>query len=175
MPDVSDEVLALMRRVGVNPHDVWLEVTEKRHAGDDVTDSTQKLRRIGVHFALDDFGSYYSNLAYLKQFPAECLKIDRSFIGGVAIEGTDRSIVLAILAMAKSLDMEVVAEGVESAAQRDALITLGCRLGQGYLFAPALSAKEATRLLTEVAAGVGLAVDVAGDGLPGARVGVRGG
>ena len=173
-PDVTEQVSSMMRRVGVNPHDVWLEVTEKRHAGDDVTEATQNLRGIGVHFALDDFGSYYSNLAYLKQFPAECLKIDGSFIDGVATEGTDRSIVLAILAMAKSLDLEVVAEGVETAAQRDTLIALGCRLGQGYLYAPALTAKAATQLLEDVAAKDDLAVDVAGDGLPGARVSVRG-
>ncbi len=173
-PNVTEQVSSMMRRVGVNPHDVWLEVTEKRHAGDDVTDATQSLRGIGVHFALDDFGSYYSNLAYLKQFPAECLKIDGSFIDGVATEGTDRSIVLAILAMAKSLDLEVVAEGVETAAQRDTLIALGCRLGQGYLYAPALTAKAATALLRDVASRDGLAVDVAGDALPGACVSVRG-
>ena len=145
--DVADQIVSLMRRAGVDPADVWLEVTERSHAGDDVTAVAENLRASGVHFALDDFGSSYSNLAYLKQFPAECLKIDKSFIGGVASEGTDRSIVLAILAMAESLGLDVVAEGIEEEAQREALIALGCRLGQGYLFAPALSAKDATELL----------------------------
>ena len=103
----------------------------------------------GAHFALDDFGSSYSNLAYLKQFPAECLKIDKSFVAGVADEGVDRSIVRAILAMADSLGIDVVAEGIEQPAQRAALIALGCRLGQGYLFAPALSADDATKMLLD--------------------------
>jgi diguanylate cyclase (GGDEF)-like protein len=147
--NTADEVTAVMHKVGVNPSDVWLEVTERSHAGDDVTAVTDALRASGVHFALDDFGSSYSNLAYLKQFPAECVKIDRSFVTGVVDEGTDRSIVLAILAMAESLGLEVVAEGVELDAQREALIALGCRLGQGYLFARALSADDATQLLTD--------------------------
>jgi EAL domain-containing protein (putative c-di-GMP-specific phosphodiesterase class I) len=138
-----------MHRAGVNPSDVWLEVTERSHAGDDVTAVTDTLRASGAHFALDDFGSSYSNLEYLKQFPAECVKIDRSFVTGVASEGTDRSIVLAILAMAKSLNLDVVAEGIEQPAQRDALVALGCHLGQGYLFAHALSENDATQLLTE--------------------------
>jgi diguanylate cyclase (GGDEF)-like protein len=145
--DAADRVLALIRRVGVDPADIWLEVTERSHAGDDVTGVTRRLRAGGVHFALDDFGSSYSNLAYLKQFPAECLKIDGSFISGVAHEGTDRSIVLAIMAIARSLELRVVAEGIERPEERDALLQLGCRFGQGYLFAPGLPEPEASRLL----------------------------
>jgi diguanylate cyclase (GGDEF)-like protein len=146
--EVAGQVLSLMRRVGVDPGDVWLEVTERSHAGDDVTGVTQELRAAGVHFALDDFGSSYSNLAYLKQFPAECLKIDGSFVAGVAADGTDRSIVVAIMAIAESLGLDVVAEGIEHPAERDALLALGCQLGQGYLFAPGLSGPAATSLLT---------------------------
>ncbi len=145
--DVANDILSLMRTVGVDPSDVWLEVTERSHAGDDVTAATRKLRAGGVHFALDDFGSSYSNLTYLKQFPAECLKIDASFIPGAAREGTDRSIVRAILAIADSLRLLVVAEGIERPAERAALLDLGCRLGQGYLFAPPLPEAAATRLL----------------------------
>ena len=148
--DVADRVLALMHRVGVDPTDVWLEVTERSHAGDDVTGVTKNLRAGGVHFALDDFGSSYSNLSYLKQFPADCLKIDGSFIPGVANDSsTDRSIVLAIMAIAESLQLNVVAEGIERPQERDALLELGCRFGQGYLFAPGLSEPDATRLLVE--------------------------
>ena len=147
--DAADEILAMMRRVGVDPADVWLEVTERSHAGDDVVGVTQALRAGGVHFALDDFGSSYSNLAYLKQFPADCLKVDGSFIAGVATEGTDRSIVVAIMAMAESLQLDVVAEGIERDDERAALVALGCRLGQGYLFAPGLPVTDATRLLLE--------------------------
>jgi EAL domain-containing protein (putative c-di-GMP-specific phosphodiesterase class I) len=128
---------------------VWLEVTERSHAGDDVTGVAEQLRSAGVHFALDDFGSSYSNLAYLKQFPAECLKIDASFVAGVASDSTDRSIVVAIMAIAESLGLDVVAEGIEHPAERQALLGLGCHLGQGYLFAPGLSGAEATRLLAD--------------------------
>jgi diguanylate cyclase (GGDEF)-like protein len=150
--NVADHILALMRAVGVDPRDVWLEVTERSYAGDDVTPVTRQLRAGGVHFALDDFGTSYSNLTYLKQFPAECLKIDRGFIPGVAEEGTDRSIVRAILAIADSLGLVVVAEGIERSSEHDALRALGCPFGQGYLFAPGLSPAEAGELL-ETAAG----------------------
>ena len=145
--DVAPRILEVIRSVGIDPADVWLEVTEKSHAGDDVTAVTQQLRSGGVHFALDDFGSSYSNLSYLKQFPAECLKIDGSFIPGAVAEGTDRSVVRAILAIADSLHLDVVAEGIERPAERAALVSLGCRFGQGYLFAPALTAAAAMRLL----------------------------
>jgi diguanylate cyclase (GGDEF)-like protein len=146
---VSDNIVALMRRAGVDPRHVWLEVTERSHAGEDVTGVAERLRSSGIHFALDDFGSSYSNLAYLKQFPAEALKIDKSFIRGVSTTGTDRSIVVAILAMADSLGLRVIAEGIEQAAQCEAVRALGCRLGQGYLFSPALPADEATQLLAD--------------------------
>jgi diguanylate cyclase (GGDEF)-like protein len=167
--DVAQHLDSLIRRAGVDPADVWLEVTERSHAGENVAAETQNLRAGGVHFALDDFGSSYSNLAYLKQFPAECLKIDRSFIGGVADEGTDRSIVIAILAMAKSLNLEVVAEGIERPEQRDALVELGCRHGQGYLFAPPLTAATATSLLVEPTESVPTSAAMALIGAPGLR------
>ncbi len=144
---VAQHILSRIGEVGVDPADVWLEVTERSHADVDVTPVTRELRAGGVHFALDDFGSSYSNLTYLKQFPAECLKIDRSFVPGAARDGVDRSIVRAILAIADSLGLDVVAEGIERPAQRDALLSLGCRLGQGFLFAPALTASDATKLL----------------------------
>jgi diguanylate cyclase (GGDEF)-like protein len=159
--EVAGQVLALIRDAGVDPGDVWLEVTERSHAGDDVTGVTDQLRTAGVHFALDDFGSSYSNLAYLKQFPAECLKIDASFVAGVASDSTDRSIVVAIMAIAESLGLDVVAEGIEHPAERKALLGLGCRLGQGYLFAPGLSGPDATRLLARPVGGT------AGPGLSG--------
>jgi EAL domain-containing protein (putative c-di-GMP-specific phosphodiesterase class I) len=151
--NVANHILALIRTVGVQPGDIWLEVTERSYAGDDVTPVTRQLRAGGVHFALDDFGTSYSNLTYLKQFPAECLKIDRSFIAGVVEEGTDRSIVRAILAIANSLGQVVIAEGIERSSERDVLRALGCRFGQGYLFAPGLSAAEAGELLAPIRVG----------------------
>jgi diguanylate cyclase (GGDEF)-like protein len=154
-PDAVEQILRRIERSGARVEDVWLEVTERRHAGEDVTAVAHRLRAGGVHFALDDFGSSYSNLAYLKQFPVDCLKIDRSFVVGVAEQGTDRSIVRAILAMATSLGLDVVAEGIERPEQREALVDLGCGLGQGYLFRAALTVDDAAALLTDPLTPVG--------------------
>lgn len=140
-------IIAVMRSAGVDPSDMWLEVTERSHAGDDVTVAAQRLRAAGVHLALDDFGNAYSNLAYLKRFPAECLKIDRSFVRGVATDRTNARIVRGILAIADSLGLSVVAEGVERDDDREALLSLGCTFGQGFLYVPPLPAAEAIELL----------------------------
>ena len=145
--DASNTLVDLVRSAGVRPDHLWIEVTERSHAGEDVTLVTESLRSAGIHLALDDFGASYSNLAYLKQFPAECLKIDRSFVANLASDHTNQRIVRGILAIAESLGMSVVAEGVERTADKDELLQLGCRLGQGHLFAPALSVPEATDLL----------------------------
>jgi EAL domain-containing protein (putative c-di-GMP-specific phosphodiesterase class I) len=112
-----------------------------------VSESAAALRAAGVHFALDDFGTAYSNLSYLKRFPFEMVKIDRSFVGGVVDQEADRGIVRAILAIADSLGLDAVAEGVETAEQRAALLRLGCRSGQGYLLAPPLAAEDVPGLL----------------------------
>ncbi|HEY2793194.1 MAG TPA: EAL domain-containing protein [Micromonosporaceae bacterium] len=154
-PDAVEQILRRIERSGVRTDDVWLEVTERRYAGDDVTAVAHRLRKGGVHFALDDFGSSYSNLAYLKQFPIDSLKIDRSFVVGVADADPDRSIVRAILAMADSLGLDVVAEGIERPEQRDALIDLGCGFGQGYLFGRALDVGDAAALLIDPLTAVG--------------------
>ncbi len=145
--DASSAIVDMVRSAGVSPNDVWIEVTERSHAGEDVTLVTESLRSAGLHLALDDFGASYSNLAYLKQFPAECLKIDRSFVDNLASDRTNQRIVRGILAIADSLGLIVVAEGVERAADKEALLSLGCRLGQGHLFAPALMVPDATNLL----------------------------
>jgi sensor c-di-GMP phosphodiesterase-like protein len=140
-------MVELVRSAGVDPKHVWIEVNERSHAGEDVTVATEALRSAGLHLALDDFGASYSNLAYLKQFPAECLKIDRSFVDHLATDRTNERIVRGILAIAGSLGLIVVAEGVERAADKEALLSLGCRLGQGHLFAPALTVADATEFL----------------------------
>jgi len=151
--DAATTIVDLARSAGVNPNDVWIEVTERSHAGQDVTLVTESLRSAGFHLALDDFGASYSNLAYLKQFPAECLKIDRSFVHNLAADRTNQRIVRGILAIAESLSLTVVAEGVERAADKDALLSLGCRFGQGHLFAPALTVQDATDRLRHSDAG----------------------
>jgi EAL domain-containing protein (putative c-di-GMP-specific phosphodiesterase class I) len=105
---------------------------------------------LGVKLAIDDFGTGYSSLAYLKRFPIGRLKIDRSFISGLPAEESDAAIVQAIIHMGRALRLQIVAEGVETDAQRLFLQEAGCDLFQGYLFAPALDAPAfATRIGAE--------------------------
>jgi diguanylate cyclase len=100
------------------------------------------LRALGVELSIDDFGTGYSSMSYLKQFPVQELKIDRSFVAGTPHDRIDTAIVRALVLLAGSLGMRVVAEGVESEGQRAALETLGCDLYQGFLCAPALPADD---------------------------------
>ncbi|MDQ7907367.1 EAL domain-containing protein [Phytohabitans sp. ZYX-F-186] len=146
-PDLAHELLDIVRRSGVDPGDVCLEVTEHSYLRDDVTESAAVLRSAGLHFALDDFGTSYSSLNYLKWFPIDLLKVDRSFVGGVAANDTDRGIVRAVLAIADSLRLGVIAEGVETEEQRSALRGLGCAWGQGNLLSAPLTPDAALDLL----------------------------
>jgi diguanylate cyclase (GGDEF)-like protein len=147
-PHLVSQTLKVIREAGVDPSDVWLEITEHSYVRDDVSASAAALRTAGVHFALDDFGTAYSNLSYLKRFPFEMVKIDRSFVSGVAHTEADRGIVRAIVAIADSLGLDAVAEGIETDEQRAALLELGCRVGQGHRLSPPLPADQAAALLT---------------------------
>jgi EAL domain-containing protein (putative c-di-GMP-specific phosphodiesterase class I) len=146
-PDLVGYVLDTVAAAGVRPGDVWLEITEHSSIRNDVTQLAATLRAAGIRFALDDFGIAYSNLSHLKRLPIEALKIDRSFVSGLPGKDTDRGIVRAILAIADSLALSVVAEGIETAEQRGALLDLGCSHGQGYLLSRPLSGPDATALL----------------------------
>ncbi len=106
-------------------------------------DLLKRLKALGTHLCIDDFGTGYSSLSYLLRFPADTLKIDRSFVNALGKGGRNEDIVGAIVSLAKSLDMDVVAEGVETVEQRDILRALGCRYGQGYLFARPLDSERA--------------------------------
>ena len=117
-----------------------LELTESIlvHDADGALARLQALARIGVKLAIDDFGTGYSSLAYLKRFPIDRLKIDRSFVQGLPGTDSDAAIVTAILQMVAALGLRVIAEGVETEAQRDFLLRRGCHAYQGWLHAPAL-------------------------------------
>ena len=135
-PDFVDTVQAAWREAGADPRRLKLELTESLllHDIEDTITKMEALAAPGIQFALDDFGTGYSSLAYLKRLPLAQLKIDRSFVRDLLEDPNDAAIARTILQLAKSLEMEVVAEGVETAAQFEALREMGCHLFQGYHF-----------------------------------------
>ncbi|MHB1053742.1 MAG: bifunctional diguanylate cyclase/phosphodiesterase [Thiobacillus sp.] len=149
--DLVDQVRNALQRTGLAPSSLELEITEST-AMDDPESSIRVLtefKRIGVSIAIDDFGTGYSSLSYLKRIPADKLKIDKSFVDGVATKLEDAAIVRSMLALAASFDMETVAEGIEEEAQMQALIELGCHYGQGYLFSRPLTPQVLTQTFFE--------------------------
>ncbi len=136
-----DEVADVLEKTGVDPSHVILEITETvAMAGAESTiEILRKLKSLGVRLAIDDFGTGFSSLAYLKKFPVDYLKIDKSFVDGVAFNALDAAIVKAIVALAHALGLKIVAEGVETIEQLKELRSLGSELGQGYYFSPPLS------------------------------------
>jgi EAL domain-containing protein (putative c-di-GMP-specific phosphodiesterase class I) len=132
-----------------------LELTEsavfERHenrSGESSADAVTKLRELGVRIAIDDFGTGYSSLSYLKRWRVDYLKIDRSFIRDVVTDPSDLAIVSAIIAMARHLNIQVVAEGIEGWQQLEKLRQLGCGLAQGFLFAKPAPEDQCLRFLT---------------------------
>jgi len=129
-------VAGALEESGLDPDKLWLEITESTlmSHGESTIALLRSLRNLGVHLAIDDFGIGYSSLSYLKRFPVETLKIDRSFVEAIDQDSGDIAIVRAIIALGDSLGLSVIAEGVERHAQADELRALGCFLAQGYLY-----------------------------------------
>ena len=135
-PDIVDTVAEAIEEAGLEPRDIGLEITEHVLIEDaqSTADTLRRLQRLGVRLVIDDFGTGYSSLSYLKRYPIEVLKIDRSFIDGIADpESGDLAIVTAIVRMASALGVDVIPEGVETEAQLERLRELGCRYAQGFL------------------------------------------
>jgi EAL domain-containing protein (putative c-di-GMP-specific phosphodiesterase class I) len=147
-PALSDRVELALHRSGLHPAQLVLEITESALMHDPVaaTESLQRLGRLGVRLAVDDFGTGYSSLAYLQRFPLDVLKIDGSFVDDALAEG-GWSLAGAILQIAQSLELVAIAEGVETAAQADALVSMGCTLAQGYHLGRPMDAAAARQLL----------------------------
>ena len=141
---LPERIQHLLAKYSLEPHALALEFTE--HAllenVDYVLTMVDQLKALGLHLSLDDFGTGYSSLSYLKRYALDEIKIDRSFVDGIANESNDRAIAVAIIAMAGALDMRVVAEGVETDEQKQALLASGCSIAQGYLFARPLPVGE---------------------------------
>jgi EAL domain-containing protein (putative c-di-GMP-specific phosphodiesterase class I) len=139
-----------LREFGLPPECLEIEITESMVVQDAprLIRMLNRLRELGVHIAIDDFGTGYSNLRYLQRFPAQRLKIDRSFIADIHRNADDAAIVRAIVTLGHSLDMRVVAEGVETHAQLELLRGMGCDEVQGFLLGEPMPASElAARLV----------------------------
>jgi diguanylate cyclase (GGDEF)-like protein len=148
-PGLIAFVTTTLERFGVSPARLRFEVTERTLMahGDRGVETFHALRDLGVHVTIDDFGTGYSSLLYLKQFPADALKIDRSFVDGLGEDSGDSAIVAAVISLAHQLDLTVIAEGVERPEQVSYLRRLGCEEAQGFLWGEPMSADSMTAVL----------------------------
>jgi len=153
---LADSISRLTSKYGFEPSMLQIEITEsavfeRREAGarEASEDAVAKLRELGVHIAIDDFGTGYSSLSYLKRWRVDTLKVDRSFVRDLVTDLSDLAIVSAIIAMARHLHIEVVAEGIEGWPQLEKLRQLGCSYAQGYLFARPAPAQDCLRYLLQ--------------------------
>jgi len=135
-PDFVEQIISMLNHTGANPERLKLELTESVLVQnmEETIEKMMALKARGVGFALDDFGVGYSSLYYLKRLPLDWVKIDRSFVRDVLTDSNNATIVRSIVLLAKSMGLAVIAEGVETAAQKDFLATHGCSTYQGYLF-----------------------------------------
>ena len=144
--ELSRVVTNLIQRYKLPPRCLEMEVTETGLMEDisAATGHLNSLKKAGVQIAIDDFGTGYSSLSYLRGLPLDKIKIDRSFVQDVLIDEDDATIVRAIIQLGRSLNMQVIAEGVESAEQEAYIIAQGCNEGQGYYYSRPLSATAFT-------------------------------
>jgi diguanylate cyclase (GGDEF)-like protein/PAS domain S-box-containing protein len=152
--NLAESIARLTKEHGLVPTMLQVEITEsavferrEARAREAAQDAVSKLRELGVHIAIDDFGTGYSSLSYLKRWRVDTLKIDRSFVRDLVTDMSDLAIVSAIIAMARHLHIEVVAEGIEGWPQLEKLRALGCSYAQGYLFARPAAAEDCLRYL----------------------------
>ncbi len=157
---LPDQVAALLQQHAMPADGLEIEVTESMLMDDPElsVETARRLNAIGVRLAIDDFGTGYSSLSYLKRLPISALKIDQSFVRDLATDPDDAAIITAIIAMAHTLKLTVVAEGVETQAQHDFLAGHGCDEFQGYLASPPVDVAEFARLLARQDAHAGLAL-----------------
>ena len=147
--DVAAEIAAVLLETGLAPQYLEIELTESvlMHQTGQVLDTLNAIKALGVGISIDDFGTGYSSLAYLKRYPIDKLKIDRSFVMDTPDNADDVAIVTAIIQMGRSLQLQTVAEGVETQAQIELLAGLGCDLMQGFVVSAPLDAEATERWL----------------------------
>ncbi|WP_437074987.1 aminotransferase class I/II-fold pyridoxal phosphate-dependent enzyme [Streptomyces sp. enrichment culture] len=146
-----DQVAQALRTPGLAPGSLQLELTEtvllRRDA--QIQSVLASLKRLGVHIAVDDFGTGFSSLRYLRDFPIDVLKIDKTFIDDITRDPQQVALVEGIVRIADTLGLQVIAEGIEDVEQRDLLAHMGCRFGQGYLFARPMTVEQSERVLRD--------------------------
>ena len=147
--DLKDRVAAILASTGLNADSLELEITESAVMEDPARTVflLKELRSLGIGIALDDFGTQYSSLAYLKQFPLDYMKIDQCFVCGIPHSNDDAAITKTIITLAKNLGLRVIAEGVETQEQKAFLVEHGCEEIQGYLFSRPVPSDEAEAML----------------------------
>jgi diguanylate cyclase (GGDEF)-like protein/PAS domain S-box-containing protein len=149
--NLIENIEKILRETGIPPKYLELELTEGTvmHNADKAIKTLMQIKDLGVEISVDDFGMGYSSLSYLKRFPIDTLKIDRSFVRDITVDPDDEAIVTAIIAMAHSLKLKVVAEGVETTDQLEFLRALGCDGAQGYLFSEPVDEVKFETLIRE--------------------------
>lgn len=151
LPSFAEFVKNVLSETGLPAQSLIIEITERTLADDieTVVGSLSRLRDVGVKIAVDDFGTGYSSLGYLRRFPLDVLKIDKSFIDNIAVGMQDAALAKTVIGLGDALGLSVIAEGVEEESQADVLTNIGCQRAQGYLFAAPLAPKELTKALVE--------------------------
>jgi diguanylate cyclase (GGDEF)-like protein/PAS domain S-box-containing protein len=143
--DFVAKLAEVLREFGIKPQSLELEISEGifLHPSPEVAETIAAVRQLGVRVALDDFGTGYSSLSYINRYPIDTIKVDKSFIDGICTNRETRAIVELIVRLGAALDLNIIAEGVETKEQTDILMQIGCRAIQGYYFAKPLSAEDA--------------------------------
>jgi sensor c-di-GMP phosphodiesterase-like protein len=151
--ELHDKIATMLKSQQLHPKLIQLEMTERAIfdaqgvKGESREDTMAQLRDLGIKIAIDDFGTGYSSLSYLKNWRVDTLKIDRSFVRDLVTDSSDLAIVSAIIAIAKHLQIQVIAEGIEGYQQVEILRRLGCNIGQGFLFAQPMDASQTLQVL----------------------------
>jgi EAL domain-containing protein (putative c-di-GMP-specific phosphodiesterase class I) len=149
--DIVDDIRTIMQETGIDPSSLILEITESVMMADMELSIARltELKALGVQIAIDDFGTGYSSLNYVRRFPVDILKVDKSFIDGVSDGGESSALTAAVIELAGILNLKPVAEGIERVDQLERLLELHCALGQGFYFAKPLESGTLEELLTE--------------------------
>ena len=156
-PQLFDNIHRTLLETGIDPWLLELDITERvvPDQSEPARDTIERLRRLGVRFTIDDFGTGNSSLDRIGAFPVSTLKIDQSFVQVLGPDAENNSLVSAIISMAARLGMDCVAEGVETSVQNRVLLQRGCTTAQGYFFSPPLPASDIEAMMADIASGDG--------------------